>query len=338
MNSPGRVLVLGGTGFIGGHLCTAFAQAGDDVLAVASGPVTAPPVPLLALDLLELAVPDLTALLITERATAVVNATGAVWGATDEDMTAVHAVLVERLVAAAADVPWRPRLIQLGSMYEYGPVPQGRPVDEATDTRPVSWYGSTKLRGSRAVLAASRQGRVNGLVLRVSNTIGPGVPRDSLLGRTCEQLLAAGGDGPAVLHFTPLQDERDFVDISDVVRAVRAAVAAPVSGQVLNIGGGRVVGVRRLVEMLIAVSGIAAHVVETAPPDEESRAVRSVGLGWVQADISAARRLLGWAPQRPLEESLHAIWHAAAIGAARRASTRPSTPAPGTVAAMNDGR
>jgi len=312
----GRVIVLGGTGFVGRHVCAALTAAGHDVLAIASNPLADPPARLLTLDLLGLDVADLTALLVAERAGAVVNATGAVWGVTDDEMVRVHVTLVKRMIAAIAAMPWRARLVQLGSMYEYGPVPAGVPIGESTPPRPATLYSETKLLGSQAVQDAAKAGDADGVVLRISNAIGPGVPRRSLPGQVCEQLLAAAGTGrPAVLRLAPLRDQRDFVDVGDLAQAIRAAIWASVGGRVINIGSGRVVSVRTLVDLLIAASGIPAEVIEVEPAHKP----RSAGLDWQGVDVSTARRLLGWAPRRRLEESLPAVWNAFVDSAGRPA-------------------
>jgi nucleoside-diphosphate-sugar epimerase len=231
-------------------------------------------------------------------------------------MVRVHVTLVKRMIAAIAAMPWRARLVQLGSMYEYGPVPAGVPIGESTPPRPATLYSETKLLGSQAVQDAAKAGDADGVVLRISNAIGPGVPRRSLPGQVCEQLLAAAGTGrPAVLRLAPLRDQRDFVDVGDLAQAIRAAIWAPVGGRVINIGSGRVVSVRTLVDLLIAASRIPAEVIEVEPAHKP----RSAGLDWQGVDVGTARRLLGWAPRRRLEESLPAVWNAFVDSAGRPA-------------------
>ncbi|GIG63091.1 reductase [Longispora fulva] len=302
-----NVVVLGGTGFVGRHLCAAFVAAGHDVLAIASNRVSDPPSRLLTMDLLALDTAALTVLFVAERTDIVVNATGAVWGVTDDEMARVHVTLVEHVLDAMAAMPGGPRLVQLGSMYEYGPAPRGVAIGEDVPTRPTTWYSQTKLAGSDAVLTAARSGRVDGIVLRVSTAVGSGAPADSLPGRVCAQLLAAAADEPAVVRLTPLRDVRDFVDVRDVADAVVAAATAPVGGRVINIGSGTVVPVRRLVDLLVEASGLDAEVVEV-PAAGPSRA--GDGLAWQEVDIATARRLLDWTPRRGLEDSAREVWAA----------------------------
>jgi dTDP-6-deoxy-L-talose 4-dehydrogenase [NAD(P)+] len=302
-----KVVVLGGTGFLGRHICSGFVSAGYDVLSVARRPTGIPGARFLPLDLFAASPSALAAMLTAERAAVVVNATGGVWGVTASQMKRLNVGLVEHLVGAVAAMPWRPRVVHLGSVHEYGMVAVGQAINERTRADPVSPYGMTKLRGTQVVLTATESGRIDGVVLRVANVVGAGAPPDSLLGRVATQLSDAARAGErAVFRLSPLRAKRDFVDARDISDAVTAAAGAPVSGAVINVGRGEAVSVRLLVDKLIATSGVRADVVEEEP--EERELIRGGDVDWQLADIRAARELLDWAPTRTLDESLQALW------------------------------
>ncbi|WP_399930735.1 NAD-dependent epimerase/dehydratase family protein [Streptomyces kanamyceticus] len=300
-----RALVLGGAGFVGRHVCAAFTAAGYQVVAVSRRPRPhAPGVLGVSLDLLAAEPREITALLRAIGPAVVVNATGAVWDVTVRQLTDVNVHLVERLAGSLGALSTRPRLVHLGSVHEYGAVPHGAAIDEGVPECPSTSYGRTKLRGSRVVLDATAAGLLDAVVLRISNVVGPGTPRGSLLGRVAGQLADAAERGePARLRLTPLRAKRDFVDVCDVTDAVVTAARRPVSGRVLNLGRGEAVGVRRMVDGLISASGIEARVVE-----EGGQEARSEGVEWQQVDCAAARAALGWVPRRRLEDSLRALW------------------------------
>ncbi|MEU9100190.1 NAD(P)-dependent oxidoreductase [Streptomyces sp. NPDC048361] len=296
--AAGSVVVLGATGFVGRHVCEVFDAAGWTVTGVARSAPTRPPstpYDVLPVDVVS-AAPDRIAALLAERgAGVVVNAAGAVWQASDDDMARANTDLVERLVAATAPLAARPRVIQLGSVHEYGPVPRTG-ITESTPTAPVTPYGRSKLAGARALLDAAAAGRAEGLVLRVSNVSGPGTHRASLLGMVAHHLATSA---PEPLRLAPLLAHRDFVDVRDVADAALAAARSQVSGEVFNIGGGQATSVRSLVVRLTELAGAAAEIVETPsaggrPPEAE----------WQRMDIGRARRLLGWSPRRSLDDSL----------------------------------
>jgi dTDP-6-deoxy-L-talose 4-dehydrogenase [NAD(P)+] len=316
---PRRAVVLGGSGFLGRHVCDAFVAAGAEVIAVSRRLDRLPGTRCVRLDVAETPPGTLRDLLAAAAPTVVVNAAGGVWGVSEEQQIASNVTLVRNVVAAVAGLPRPTRLIHLGSVHEYGPVAVGQPIDESTAPNPVDPYGRTKLIGSRHVLAACSAGRVDAAVLRVVNVTGPGAPAGSLLGRVAGQLRAAAGTGePAVLRLAPLRALRDFVDVRDVARAVVAAATAPVCGAVVNIGRGEAVSVRWLVDTLIAASGLPARVVESVDP---GAAARGAGIEWQEIDPATAHRLLGWRARLALTDSLCALWHETRAGLAPQSTT-----------------
>jgi nucleoside-diphosphate-sugar epimerase len=305
----GAVVVLGGSGFVGRHICAEFARTGLDVVMVSRRPApTTTGVRTVAMDLLDVGPANLAKLLTAERAQLIVNATGAVWRATDWQMWQSNALMVEGVIEAVATLAWRPRLVHIGTVYEYTPELNGSAISGHTPQRPVGIYGQTKLAGSSAVLQATTEGRLAGTVLRLTTVIGAGSPPDSLLGKVAQQ-LARNRDksGGLVLKLGALIGKHDFLDGADAASAVKLAATRPVVGEVINIGRGEAVGVRSMVEMLIAASGLPAVIEETAPPAEVHRP-RGAGTNWLRVDLAAAGRLLGWEPKVPLERSLRALW------------------------------
>ncbi|MEU5976600.1 NAD(P)-dependent oxidoreductase [Streptomyces sp. NPDC047315] len=291
------VVVLGGTGFLGRHVCAAFAATGADVAAVSRSAGPAPggvrhhPLDLLAADTAELA-------RLCTGADTVVNAAGAVWGGSEQQMADANTHLVERLVRALADLPGqRPRLVQLGSAYEYGPAEPGAVTDEDHPPAPNTPYGRTKLAGTRAVLRAADERDLDAVVLRISVACGPGAPPNSLPGIVAAHLAA----GRTELRLAPLRAHRDLVDVRDVADAAVAAARADGSatGRVVNVGSGRAVPVRDLVDLLIELGGRPLRIVE----ERAAQGTRS-DAPWLRLDVSRARRLLDWTPHRSLPESL----------------------------------
>ncbi|UFQ18664.1 MULTISPECIES: NAD-dependent epimerase/dehydratase family protein [Streptomyces] len=318
------VLVLGATGYLGQHICTAFAATGARVIRVSRGlrddAATGAGDPARAvagaagndtvhLDLDAVGTAGLTRLCTDFGARVVVNAVGAVWSGTEQRMTALNDRFVQRLTDAVAALPGRPRLIQLGSTHEYGPAGPDDLIDEEWPQTPTTGYGRTKLAGTRTVVRAVQERRVDGVVLRVSVSWGPGAPLGSLPG-TVAAHLAAGHD---VLRLAPLRAHRDVVDVRDVADAIVAAARVPraalaEAGVVINIARGETVPVRELVDLMITCSGRSVRVEE----ERSAQANRSDAL-WQRLDTSRARRLLSWAPRRTLTDSVRDLLAAAGV-------------------------
>ncbi|KOV65484.1 NAD-dependent epimerase/dehydratase family protein [Streptomyces sp. MMG1121] len=294
-----RILVLGGTGYLGRHVAARLrALPGAHVLAAGRfagaefGIDLAADRPERFAKTLAAAAPD-----------TVVNCAGAT-GGDPVTLAEVNARGPAALCAALREAAPTARLVQLGSAAEYGPGVPGTPVPESAPACPVTLYGATKLAGTLAVTASA----LDGVVLRVGNPVGPGAPAASLPGRMAELLRTAGPHPKGVLRMGDLSAYRDFVDVRDVARAVALAVTTPGPlPPVLNIGGGTAVPVRELVRGLVQRSGIAVRLEESA-----SGSARSAPVSWQCSDITAADRALGWRPVHDLGDALDTLWAATA--------------------------
>ncbi|MEV4738872.1 NAD-dependent epimerase/dehydratase [Streptomyces sp. NPDC049555] len=303
---PGRVVVLGATGSVGRQVCAAYAAQGWQVHGVARRPAPhARDLSFTALDLATAPASRIAALLAGPPADVVVNAAGG-WGDTEEAMHHSHLRLVHRLLEALALVAHRPRLVHLGSVHEYGPVPAGTLLREDAEPHPVSAYARVKLATSRAVLDAAREGAVDAVVLRGANMTGPYPASESFLAALAARLRTALADGGRI-ELSVADARRDFVDVRDVATAVVRAGRAPVGGTVVNVGRGEAVPVGRLVEWLVEAAAFPHDRI-----DRRDAPVHSKGGDWTRLDITRARRLLSWAPRVDLRDSVHAMWRAGA--------------------------
>ncbi|MFC4147332.1 NAD-dependent epimerase/dehydratase family protein [Micromonospora mangrovi] len=303
-SGPSTAVVLGAGGFIGRTVCATLHAAGWSVTGVVRRPADATPWPTRRLDLVGATGGDLLATLAEPAPTLVVNAAGALWAATDDDLVVGNVTLLGRVVAAVAALPGPARLVHLGSAYEYGDQPGRRTLSEQLPAHPTSPYGRAKLAGTRLVTRAVAQGRLDAVVLRLSLALGPYAPRHGLLGGLAHQLAGH----PAQLRLPPVAGTRDIVDVRDVADAVLRAAHAPTVPPVVNVGGGVGVRLTDAVDELIRIAGSTATVVRVPPPPGR----RHGDGGDLPLDIGLARRALGWSPRRTLTDALRAVWDTAA--------------------------
>ncbi|MER7915371.1 MULTISPECIES: NAD-dependent epimerase/dehydratase family protein [unclassified Streptomyces] len=291
-----RILVLGGTGYLGRRV-TERVRALPGAHLLAGGRTGAEYTVDLAADPTE----RLAKTLAAAAPDAVVNCAGAT-GGDPVTLAEVNARGPAVLCAALREAAPAARLVHLGSAAEYGPGTPCAAVTESAPARPVTSYGATKLAGTLAVTSAG----LDAVVLRIGNPVGPGAPPASLPGRMGALLRAAGSDPGAVLRLGDLSAYRDFVDVRDVARAVALAVTAPGPlPPVLNIGGGGAVPVRDLVHGLARLAGFRGTLAE-----DGDGSARSAQVSWQCSDIGAAERALGWRPAHGLDDALAALWAA----------------------------
>ncbi len=188
------------------------------------------------------------------------------------------------------------RVVYAASSSAYG-VP---PRDVQTEDDPVmalSPYAAAKLAGELYAQSFAASFGLETVRLRFFNVFGPRQRADSPYSGVIALFAAALSAGRTpVVHGDGLQS-RDFVYVGDVVRALTSAAEAPgVAGKVYNIGTGRRTTVLDLVAALNRLLGTA--VVPSHGPARPGDVRHSL------ADISRARRDLGFEPAVAFEEGL----------------------------------
>ncbi len=294
------VLVLGANGFIGRYVAAAL-DARPDVEVLGAGLGT--PLPgferrWLDIDLLAGDDADFVAALRAAGPEAVVNCTGASFGPT-ADLIRLNVLVTARIVEALDRSGLPARLVHFGSAAEYGPGPVGERVAESACAQPVSPYGIAKLAATQLVLAAADRGR-EAAVLRVFNALGPGMPDNSLPGAAQRRLSEAVAASAPRIELGPLGSVRDFVDVRDIAAAVVAACRVPkLEAPLINVASGTGHSARELVRSLAEAIGFSGEIAEGA-----AGSPRSSDVPWQVADVSLARRVLGWKPVHDLRSSV----------------------------------
>ncbi|WP_043666449.1 NAD-dependent epimerase/dehydratase family protein [Nocardia vulneris] len=296
-------LVLGGTGFVGGHIANTLRDNGYRTVTVSRRPAPAG-APHCALDLETGDAQPLIEVLRTHEPALVVNAAGSYWGLDEPQLRRSFVTATETALTALAALPdRRPRYVHLGSVMEYGPLPELGAVDESVPTDPESAYGRTKLAATELVRAATAAGTVDGVVLRATNSIGPGVHPGSLIGKV-GSALAANRDGRARIELSPLAAHRDYIDVRDLAEAVLAAARTRDTVEVVNIGRGQALSVRELVDRLVTISEVPVDIVESAAAPT-APGTSSI---WLEVATETAARTLGWRVSRSIDQALHDYW------------------------------
>ena len=216
------------------------------------------------------------------------------WGTRFETYVRNNVLATQHVLEAARRADLR-RLVYASSSSVYGQAESLPTAEDATPT-PISPYGVTKLGSEHLVSMYARGYGLDAVSLRYFSVYGPRQRPD----------MAFSCFMRAVLDERPIelfggQQTRDFTFVADIVRATRAAadVAHP-EQRLLNIGGGSRVSLNRCLEAIAELSGQEFDVLRV---DDQRGDVRDTG-----ADISAARRSIGYEPLVSLDEGLHAQW------------------------------
>jgi GDP-4-dehydro-6-deoxy-D-mannose reductase len=177
----------------------------------------------------------------------------------------------------------------------------GAPVTETTLLQPANPYAVTKAAADLMVQDECGRG-LKATIIRPFNHTGPGQAPNFAVPSFCSQIAAIEkGRQPPVVEVGDLDDERDFLDVDDVIDLYVSVIARGgelAAGLVLNAASGQPRRIGGLLDMLRAMSP-AEFTVSVDPKRQRiTRVPRVVG------DASRARELLGWTPKKPMEATL----------------------------------
>jgi dTDP-L-rhamnose 4-epimerase len=181
---------------------------------------------------------------------------------------------------------------------------RGRPLTPQPTTEDktpalASVYALSKFDQERLCLILGRAYSIPTVALRFFNTYGPNQalsnPYTGVLSNFASRVL----NGKAPLIFEDGLQKRDFVSVYDVARACRLALETPAAaGQAFNISSGLPMTVKEVAERTIRAIGAFQ-----AEPQITGN-YRAGDIRHCFADISLARRVLGWQPEVTLEQGL----------------------------------
>ena len=299
MNRGDVALVTGAGGFIGSNLCRALVDSGfvtHVVVRPRSGNRLARPLPMeVTVHEADLRQPAaVSAVLAAVRPALVFNA--AVSNAYVEDQRLSEVVCdtvltLANILDACVEVDF-PRFIHFGSSLEYGP---GREkLGETNALEPTTVRGVTKAAATQLALHVARRDRRPITVLRPFSVYGPFEAGHRLV----PQAIRAALTGEE-LPLTVPGLRHDFVFVDDVINAcLLTANTDATLGEAINIGTGVETANEELVAEVERVLGREIRVRAGAYQPRETDSAH-----W-RADITKARRLLGWEPRYTLAEGL----------------------------------
>ncbi|MBM4276293.1 MAG: NAD-dependent epimerase/dehydratase family protein [Deltaproteobacteria bacterium] len=191
------------------------------------------------------------------------------------------------------------KVIFSGTRGEYGASVK-LPVAEDHPTNPKGIYAVTNLSAEKMVLVYDDVHKISGTCLRITNTYGPrhqmahdeyGVLNWFIRKAIDDELIPVFGDGHIL---------RDFLYVDDLVGCFLQVAACPTAfGEVFNVGTGVPISFIDLAKKIVEVAGSGK-----AAFTEFTKERKEVEPGDYYADISKARKVVGWTPKISLEEGL----------------------------------
>jgi len=307
-----RILVTGGAGFIGSHLCEALLGRGDQVAILDDFNAFYDP-----------AIKRRNAAALIPRATLV---EGDIRNRTDVEKAlgagteaVVHLaaragvrpsieepvlytevnVTGTQVVLEAARVKGVKRFVFGSSSSVYGARSKAPFREDDRIDRPISPYAATKIAGEMLCATYRSLYPMECVGLRFFTVFGPRQRPDLAIAKFSRLLR----EGRPIPFFGTGETARDYTYVEDIVRGIVAALDRPwPEFEAINLGGAHPTKLNDLVRELEAALGVKAKL--DRKPDQPG------DVPLTAADTSKAKRLLGWEPKVPLSEGLrrYAEW------------------------------
>lgn len=160
---------------------------------------------------------------------------------------------------------------------------------------PRSCYDEAKRFGEALTYTYLNIHKVDARIVRIFNTFGPNMEQDD--GRVISTFVMQAIAGKQITVHGDGMQSRSFCYISDMVSGIIAAMeSADTRGQVINLGNPderTVMDIAKLIKKMTQSQSEIIH--SERPVDDPARR---------KPDITKAKKLLGWEPKVPLEEGL----------------------------------
>lgn len=182
------------------------------------------------------------------------------------------------------------------SMYRGCP----KPHRENMNTQPFDYYTEARLAMERLAEVYHQLYGVSSAGMRFFSVYGPHERAKGKYANIVSQFLWLIREDRAPVIYGDGEQTRDFVHISDVVKACLMTAEADLGCEAINIGTGRETSFNQVVELL---NGVLEKSVEPKYVENPIKNYVSETL----ADISKARDLLGYEPSVSLEEGIRLL-------------------------------
>lgn len=188
------------------------------------------------------------------------------------------------------------RVVVTSTSETYGTA-QVVPIREDHPLVGQSPYSATKIAADQLAISYYRSFDLPVAIIRPFNTYGPRQSARAIIPTVITQMLS----GYSQIRVGNLNPTRDFNYVLDTVGGfLKVAQSDAALGEVINIGSGKEVGLRDVIEMIASIIGVEVEVVQEQQrmrPDKSE-----VERLW--CDNSRAFELTGWKPGYTLKEGL----------------------------------
>lgn len=291
-----KVLVIGAGGFIGHHVSDALSQEHEVVKTSARLGAK-------GMEYLDLHSKDSILEAVTEfNPQAIVNCAGII---ANDESARKNVTFTENLLNSIHKSGLGIKKIVLaGSASVYGIVDH-LPVHEDVSLNPVSVYGKAKAEEEQRAFELANSFGLPVVVARIFNPIGPNMNEKQLIPNLVRQVREIREGKATAIEVSRLDAKRDYIDARDVATAMKALVENESKYAVYNVGTGRSVSTRQLIQLILANNQLSSNIELSETAEKPEAMVAS------QADITRIETEYSWQPNIEIAQTVKEIAYAA---------------------------
>jgi GDP-4-dehydro-6-deoxy-D-mannose reductase len=296
-----RILITGGTGFVGAHLVRFLKSRDSQISVLASGgrAVGEPGVQYHEVDIRDAeGVRSVVREVNPDQIYHLAGITAVDFSWTHPRLTyEVNVFGAQNLFDAALNLPVPPRILNISTSQVYAPASGS--LTEESPLRPDNPYAASKAMAE--MLAALYRDRTSGGIItaRPFNHTGCGQPPNFVLPSIAKQFAEIeSGLRPPKLNLGNIAVGRDFTDVRDVVRAYWMLLESGKTSEVYNVCSGTAILLSDIIGMFQTISGIDITI-EIDPDKVRAREVTEI-----YGDPGKLQAETGWQRQISLQKTV----------------------------------
>lgn len=287
-----KVLIFGAAGFVGGYLrkelqAHGYAVYGSDIVDACPEGIEYIRADLLnsrqVAEVVQGVQPDAIVNL------AAISSVGQSWKLPQETIQ-VNVVGTLNILEAARMNENTSKVMFIGSSEEYAA--SDAPISETSPLNANNPYGISKMAQERFAALYREHHGMKIYCVRPFNHTGVGQRDSFVIPSWCRQAATISKSGrPGVMRVGNLNVRRDFSDVRDIVRAYRMILESEDCIQIYNVGSGRAIALRDLLDYIVSLSRQPIKI------EIDSNLVRPVDTEVICCDHSLITQRLGWEPR-----------------------------------------
>lgn len=196
------------------------------------------------------------------------------------------------------------RVLIISSSEVYGmPRPGALPLNESSELRPISAYGISKSAAEQLAFKYFTRDGLHVVSVRPFPHVGPYQEDRFALSSFSKQIAEIKlGLREAVIEVGNIEVKRDFSDVSDIVRGYREAIMNGRSGEVYNLCSGNSYMLSDLIAKILEIAGVEAEI------KVNKERVRSTDIPDHVGSYTKASKDFGWKPRVENEAMLGSLF------------------------------